>query len=90
MKLIDKFVVREVGGAPVAIATGKASVKFKGYIQLNDTSKSIFELLQQDVSLDYIVNELLKQYEDADEQTIRKDVCQFLDELNGAGILENF
>ncbi len=87
MKLIEKFIVREVGGAPVAIATGKASAKLKGYIQLNEVSKDIFDLLQTETTEEAIVDAIVTKYE-ADKQVVTADVKEFIQGLSEAGLLE--
>ena len=88
MKLIDKFVIREVGGKAIAVPTGKASTKFKGFIQLNNVSKAIFEFLMTDISKEQLVEEMLKIF-DVEKDVAEKDIDEFLEQLKGANILED-
>ena len=43
MKIKDGFVVRDIMGQCVVVATGEASESFSGMIKLNDTGKDIWE-----------------------------------------------
>ena len=46
MKIKKGFVLRDVAGRSVVVATGTAAKKFRGMIILNDTGKDIWQGLQ--------------------------------------------
>ena len=87
MKLIDKFVVREVGGNTVAVAVGKASTVFRGVIKLNDCSKLVFEKLQKHTTEEQIVKAVVDEY-DVDIERATSDVKDLLDKMREVKILE--
>ena len=62
MKLKYNFVVREIGGKPVAVAVGKDNDKFNGMIKLNSTGEFIFEMLKNDTTLDEIAAAMAEKY----------------------------
>ena len=47
MKIKKGFVLRDVAGRSVVVATGAAAKKFRGMIMLNDTGKEIWIRLQK-------------------------------------------
>ncbi len=87
MKLIDKFVIREVGGSLVAVAVGKASKVFRGVIKLNDCSKLVFEKLQKDTTEEQLVEAVVSEYDVSREQA-QKDVLELLAKMREVKILE--
>lgn len=88
MKLIDKFVVREVGGNVVAVAVGKASTVFRGVIKLNECSKLVFEKLQKHVTEQELIDAVVSEYE-VDVQKATKDVNELLAKMREVNILED-
>ena len=49
MRVKQGFVMREVAGVGVVIATGEASKAFHGMIKLNDTGQLIWRGLEEDL-----------------------------------------
>ena len=47
MRIKDGFVLREIAGQIMVIATGEASKNFHGMIKLNETGRDIFVALQE-------------------------------------------
>lgn len=88
MKLKYNFVVNKVADTSVAVPVGSDCAAFGGYIKLNDTGASIFNLLKNEITEDEIVKSLLEEYEDTDEQEVRETVTEFIGNLAKAGIIE--
>lgn len=86
MKIVPGFVVREVGGKTLAVATGALAKRFHGMITLSGSGKEIWEALQKDVTEDAIVEKLLSVY-DVDRETAARDVSSFVSKLREAGLL---
>ena len=86
MKLVPGFVVREVGGKTLAVATGKLAEKFHGMITLSGSGKEIFEALREETTEEKIVDKLLEIYA-VDRETAESDVNRFVGELRKAGLL---
>ena len=88
MKIKQGFVVREVAGKSVAVATGALSREFHGMVTLNGTGRFLFEELKNDTDADALTKRLTEEY-DVDADTARKAVLTFTDALRRAGILED-
>ncbi len=87
MKIKNGFTVKEIAGQYVVIALGAASKIFNGIIKLNESGKFIWDKLAEGAERDAIVEALLAEYE-VDRATAEADVDKFIEELNGANILE--
>ena len=85
MKIKSGFIIREVAGKNVAVATGELSRSFNGMITLNDTAKFIFESFQQETTVEEVVQAVLAKF-DIDEATAKKDVQTLVDQLKGANL----
>ena len=88
MKIKEGFVLSEVANQAIVIAVGKASESFKGMIKMNQTSKDIWNYIQNGVDVEDIVLEMKKKY-DVDETVIRKAVLYIISVLRENNILED-
>lgn len=80
MKLKYNFIVRNVAGQAVALPIGNTDNNFSGMIKLNSVGEFIFKLLENDITLDEIVNKITEAYEVSDEEA-KKAVEAFLETL---------
>lgn len=80
MRINPDFILREIAGECVLIPTGEAARNFSGLIALNSTGKFLFDLLQNDMTEERLVFEMLEIY-DADETEVRRDINLFLTAL---------
>lgn len=88
MKIKDGFVIRDVAGDTVVIATGEISKTFHGMIKLNSTGKEIWEILSSgDFSEDEVVAEMAKRH-DAKPEEIAEGVIAFISKIKEAGLFE--
>ncbi|MDO4544046.1 MAG: PqqD family protein [Clostridia bacterium] len=87
MKVKDGFVLRQVGGKTVVLATGRAAVSFNGMITLNGTGEFLWNELNRDCSEDELVAALRANY-DVDEKTARVDVRNFIQTMLDNKLLE--
>ena len=60
MKIKKGFVLRDVAGRSIVVATGAAAKKFRGMIMLNDTGKEIWIRLQKGMDQEEISAAWLK------------------------------
>ena len=88
MRIKNGFVLREVAGQAMVIATGEASKNFHGMIKLNDTGKEIWLGLQEGLSEDAIACRMQEKYE-IDVAEAQQDVKAFVDKMKEAGFLAN-
>lgn len=80
------FVLREVAGTTMAIATGEASKSFQGMIKLNSTAKVIWEGIDQGLTEQEIAAKIASgQQVDFDE--VLSDVKQMVSQMREAGFL---
>ena len=86
MRIKNGFVLREVAGQIVVIATGEASKDFHGMIKLNVTGKVIWLALQEGLSEDEIAQRLQEQF-DVDSEKALRDTQAFLQQMEGMGFL---
>lgn len=86
MKLEKEFVLREIAGDYVIIPVGKTVIEFNGLITENEVGVSIWNMLQNEVTFDQIVQGILNEYE-VEESVAREDIQEFLDQLIDGGIL---
>ncbi|KAB7789591.1 PqqD family protein [Bifidobacterium leontopitheci] len=86
MRLKDGFVLRDVAGQTVVIATGEASEHFHGMVKLNETGKLIWQALADGKGRDEIVSELTRQFEVTAERA-GADVDTFINQMSANGFL---
>ncbi len=88
MKLKYDFVVRNVGGSPVAVAVGDSSADFNGMIRLGGSGEFIFNMLMKGSDVDSIVSAVCGHFSAPDESEVRRDVEDFIGSLRNAGLIE--
>lgn len=88
MKIRKGFVVRKVGDAQYAVATGDALKYFKGMIKLNEMGAFIFTLLQEETTTEQIAERIEKSFE-GDHEKITADIENFVATLREANVLED-
>lgn len=87
MKIRAGFLMREVAGRNVVIATGDAARNFNGIIKLNESATLLWRLLEQGADEACLVDKIIEIY-DVDEMTAQNDVSMFVTKLKGAGIID--
>lgn len=88
MKVDKEFVLREIVGEYIIIPTGKTVLEFNGLITVNEVGISLWNMLQNEVSFEELVQGILDEY-DVDEETAKEDTKEFLNRLVEGGILSN-
>lgn len=87
MKIKENFMLRKVADCYVVVPIGEAVADFNGMINLNDAGAFLWQLLENETTVDDVVKSLLEQYE-VDEATAKADVEKFVAELKAADLLE--
>ena len=80
MKRSENFLLSEVAGTRVLIPVGDAAIAFPGMVTINDTGAYIWELLEQEKTLDDLAEALMERYA-VDLETARSDVEAFTEKL---------
>ena len=88
MRIKKGFVLREVAGQIMVIATGEASKNFHGMIKLNATGKVIWLGLQDGLSEEQIVVRLQEQF-DVEADKASQDTRAFMKQMEELGFLVN-
>ena len=88
MKIKEGFVVREVAGTYLALATGELSKIYNGSINLNSSAKFIFDNMQTDITKEELVKKLLDKYKNLDEKTAMQDVEEFVSKLEEENLID--
>ena len=79
--------LQNVGGQDLLVPLGPKVMDMNSLITLNATGRRVWELLAADRSLEYLIAEVVKQF-DVDLERARADVQAFLDDLGRLGLLE--
>ena len=87
MKIKQGFVMRDVAGQAVAIATGEASKSFHGMVKLNDTGAIIWNGIEKGLDEAEIAGQLAASYDVEVDQAL-KDVESFIARMRDAGLVE--
>ena len=86
MRIEKEFVLREIAGDYIIIPTGKTVLEFNGLITVNEVGVTLWNMLQEEVTFDQLVQGVLAEY-DVEEEVAREDIQEFLDTLAKGGIL---
>ena len=87
MRIEKEFVLREIAGDYIIIPTGSTVLDFNGLITVNEVGVTLWNMLQEEVTMDKLVAGILAEY-DVSEEVARKDIQEFLDTLTQNGILK--
>lgn len=87
MKLRGEFVVRNVLDNTVAVPVGQTALQFNGMVMLNAVSRVIWLCLEQDTTVEAIVEAVTATF-DVEPSQATADVLAFLQQLRDAQLLE--
>ena len=87
MKIKAGFVTREIAGTIVAVPTGELVNEFQGMINLTNSAKFVWDLLQEDITMDEIAVQLSKEY-NLDINKAKSDVENFINKLRASNLIE--
>jgi len=87
MKHKEDFIMQNVGGENLLVPLGAQVMNLNGLIILNDTGRCVWELLDEERSLDELTTAVVKRFS-VTAEIARADVQTFLNEIAGMGLLE--
>lgn len=87
MKPKEGFVLREVGGTAMVLATGAACLDFNGMITLNESGVVLWKRLLLGATEQELVDALQSEY-DVDEKTAKTDIEAFLSVMRKNQLLD--
>ena len=88
MRIKEGFMMRDVAGQAVAVATGEASKSFNGMIKLNTTGSKIWRGVEAGEDEAAIADSLASEYGIDTEQAFA-DVTAFIARMREIGIVED-
>lgn len=80
----QSFIKRNIGNQTVIVAVGEATKTFHGMISVNKTGAFIWDLLENEITLDAVTEALVEKY-DIDAATAREDAAAFIESLKEVG-----
>lgn len=86
MRIDKEFILREIAGDYIIIPAGKTVLDFNGLITVNEVGVSLWNMLQNEVTFEELVQGILDEY-DVEESVAREDVQEFLTALIDVGII---
>ena len=86
MRINKEYVLREIAGDYIIIPVGATALEFNGLITVNEVGVTLWNMLQEEVTMEDLVQGVLAEY-DVQEEVAREDIQEFLNELVKGGIL---
>lgn len=86
MKIKGGFAKRNIAGSEIVVPVGAEAVRFNGMITLNESGGFFWDCLQEDRTIDEVVELVLAEYEVTPE-IARRDVEAFVKMLEENDIL---
>lgn len=87
MRIKKEFIIRNIAGQDVIVATGKEAMKYNGLLTVSSTGKFILEHYQYAKDISDLVCMVLDEF-DADSETVVKDVIGFTNTMLEHGFIE--
>ena len=86
MKRNKDFILRDIAGENILVATGEAAQIFNGMITLNDVASFIWNNIDECGTTEKLTTSILKEF-DIDLETAKRDVEGFTSELIKMGMI---
>ncbi len=86
MKLSNGFIAHEDGEEKLLVSTGAA--KFSGLVRGNPTAGFIIDCLENETTIEEIVEKMAKQY-DAPRDILERDAVKIIDQLRKIGAIDD-
>jgi hypothetical protein len=86
MKRNTNFILREIAGENILVATGEAAQIFNGMITLNDVASFIWSNIDECKTVDKLIASILDEF-DIDDETAKRDVENFTTQLIRMGMV---
>lgn len=86
MKIKDSYILREVAGMYVVIATGNEALDFSNVITINELGAFIWKKIEEGKNQEEIVQDILSEYS-IDKETAENDCKAFIGQLKEINII---
>lgn len=88
MKIKDGFILKDVAGSKIVIATGDAKLSFNGVITFNSVGAEIFNLLDGTNTDEEIIGKIASDY-NVDIAIVEKDFYALIEKLKAHKMLDD-
>ena len=78
--------MHSIGDEYMAVATGELLQEFYGYVRNNETAADIFRMLQEETTVEAIVDAMYEKY-DVEKDVLKRDVEEIIDKFRNADFL---
>lgn len=82
IKVKKGFLLRKLSEEYIVVAIGEAGLKFNGMITLNETGVFYWKELEKGTTEEELVQKTLERFNGMEEETVRGDVKEFLDDIS--------
>lgn len=86
MKRNTNFILREIAGENILVATGEAAQILNGMITLNEVASFIWNNIDECETVDKLIASILEEF-DIDKETAKRDVENFTTQLIRMGMV---
>ena len=87
MKIKEGFLLRQVAADHVVVPVGSKTVDFRCIITLNESGAFLWQLLQQETTVESVVQALLQEYDVTEEMAVHH-VEKFIGRLRENNLLD--
>ena len=88
MKIKKGFVTRKMGDKTVVVATGEASLNFRGMIELNSTAADIWSWVSEGLDKDAVAQKFEEKY-NLDTVKAKADTDKIIEKMKQTGVFED-
>jgi hypothetical protein len=87
MKIKDGFILKDVAGSKIVIATGAQRINFNGVITFNDVGAEVFNMLDGTNSVEDIVSKISADY-NVDSNIVKNDVEKLIEKMRKHNLID--
>ena len=87
MRQNTDFIATDIADKHILVPVGRAAVNFNAMISLNEMGREIWNMLENDISAEEILKNVLAEYDVSEEQA-KADIDSFLAKLRENGCIE--
>lgn len=87
MKIRDGFILKDVAGSKIVIATGEQRMNFNGVITFNEVGAEVFNLLDGTNSVEDIVAKISSDY-NAPVEIVKADIEKLIEKMKKHNLIE--
>ncbi len=81
IKTKSGFILRHLADEYMIVPIGEAGQDFHGIIRMNETGAYVWNLLDEGIEYEQLIEKVMEHYEDADSTIVKADVDFFLDSV---------